>query len=75
MPLKMKIDIVKSAAEAIEKIHHVKYDIIFMDHIMPEVDGVEAAHIIKLLVPSYNDVPIIALTANAIGGAREMFIR
>ncbi|MCM1165410.1 MAG: PocR ligand-binding domain-containing protein [Lachnospiraceae bacterium] len=74
-PLKMRIDTANSAAEAIEKIHHVKYDVIFMDHMMPEVDGVEATHIIRRLVPSYNGVPIIALTANAIGGAREMFIR
>lgn len=74
-PLKMKIDTASSAAEAIEKIHHVKYDLIFMDHMMPEVDGVEATHIIRRLVPSYNDVPIIALTANAIGGAKEMFIK
>lgn len=74
-PLNMNIDVASSAAEAIEKIHYVKYDLIFMDHMMPEVDGVEATHIIRRLVPSYNDVPIIALTANAIGGAREMFIK
>lgn len=74
-PLEMNVDIAASAAEAIEKIHHLKYDLIFMDHMMPEVDGVEATHIIRRLVPSYNDVPIIALTANAIGGAREMFIK
>lgn len=74
-PIKMNIDTAKSAAEAIEMIHHEKYDLIFMDHMMPEVDGVEATHIIRRLVPSYNDVPIIALTANAIGGAKEMFIR
>lgn len=74
-PIKMKIDTAKSAAEAIDMIHHEKYDLIFMDHMMPEVDGVEATHIIRRLVPSYNDVPIIALTANAIGGAKEMFIR
>lgn len=74
-PLHMKIDVASSAAEAIEKIHYVKYDLIFMDHMMPEVDGVEATHIIRRLVPSYNDVPIIALTANAIGGAKEMFIK
>ena len=73
-PLKMKIDVAASAAEAIDKIHYVKYDLIFMDHMMPEVDGIEATHIIRRLVPSYNDVPIIALTANAIGGAKEMFI-
>lgn len=74
-PLKMKIDTSQSAADAIEKIHNAKYDLIFMDHMMPGVDGVEATHIIRRLVPSYNDVPIIALTANAIGSAREMLIR
>ena len=74
-PLQMHVDTAKSAAQAIDMIHDVKYDLIFMDHMMPEVDGVEATHIIRQLVPSYNDVPIIALTANAIGSAREMFIR
>lgn len=74
-PLKMKIDTAKSAAEAIDKIHKEKYDLICMDHMMPEVDGIEATHIIRRLMPSYNDVPIIALTANVVGGAREMFLR
>ena len=73
-PLKMNIDTATSAAEAIDVIHNVKYDLIFMDHMMPEVDGVEATHIIRQLVPSYNDVPILALSANAVGSAREMFI-
>lgn len=72
-PLSMNIDTASSAAEAIEKIHYVKYDLIFMDHMMPGVDGVEATHIIRRLVPSYNDVPIIALTANAIGGAKTNY--
>ncbi len=74
-PLKMNIDTALSAAEAIELVRRQKYDIIFMDHMMPEVDGVEATHIIRKSVPGYDDVPIIALTANAIGGAKEMFIR
>lgn len=74
-PLNMNIDVAKSAGEAIEKIHENKYDLIFMDHMMPEVDGVEATHIIRRMIPSYKDVPIIALTANAIGGAKEMFIK
>ena len=74
-PLKMHIDTATSAAQAIEMIHHIKYDLIFMDHMMPEVDGVEATHIIRRLVPNYNDVPIIALTANAVGGVKEMFIK
>ncbi len=74
-PLRMHTDTAPGAAEAIEAIHKVKYDLIFMDHMMPEVDGIEATHIIRRLVPSYNDIPIIALTANAIGGAKQMFIK
>lgn len=74
-PLRMNIDTASGAAEAIELIHRVQYDLIFMDHMMPEVDGIEATHIIRQLVPSYNDIPIIALTANAIGGAKDMFLK
>ncbi len=74
-PLNMQIDTACSAADAIEKLHKKKYDLIFMDHMMPEVDGVEATHIIRRLMHDYDDVPIIALTANAVSGAREKFIK
>lgn len=74
-PLHMKIDTVESAAACIEALKNKKYDIILMDHMMPEVDGIEATHIIRRLIPGYAEVPIIALTANAVGGAKEMFIR
>ena len=74
-PLGMQVDLAASGAECIEKVRNFRYDIIFMDHMMPEMDGIEAAHIIKQRFPSYADVPIIALTANAAGDAREMFLR
>ena len=74
-PLKMKIDTATGALETIEKVKKVKYDVVFMDHMMPEVDGVETTHIIRRLIVGYEDVPIIALTANAIGGTKEMFLR
>ncbi len=74
-PLNMKVDVAESANACIEKLRGKKYDIIFMDHMMPDVDGIEATHIIRRLVPGYAEVPIIALTANAVGGAREMFIK
>lgn len=73
-PLRMNVDLAGGAAEAIDKIHGTKFDLIFMDHMMPEVDGIEATHIIRRLMPEYQNVPIIALTANAVGGAKEMFI-
>jgi CheY-like chemotaxis protein/HPt (histidine-containing phosphotransfer) domain-containing protein len=73
-PLRMQVDTAESAAQAIEMVCNIKYDLIFMDHMMPEVDGVEATHIIRRMLPSYNETPIIALTANAVSGAKEMFL-
>jgi len=74
-PLDMHVDTACSAAETIEMIKEARYDLIFMDHMMPEVDGVETTRIIRRLMPSYADVPIIALTANVAEGTKEMFIR
>ncbi len=74
-PLNMQVDESTSAKDAIERIKGKKYDLVFMDHMMPHVDGVEATHIIRRMMPQYNDMPIIALTANAIGGTKEMFLR
>lgn len=51
-----------------------KYDLIFMDHMMPEIDGVETTRLIRRFHPEYDDVPIIALTANAVEGTKEMFL-
>lgn len=74
-PLKMKIDTVLSGKEAIAKISVHKYDVILMDHMMPELDGVETTHIIRRFHMEYEDVPIIALTANAVEGTKEMFLK
>ncbi|MGN1179719.1 MAG: PocR ligand-binding domain-containing protein [Suilimivivens sp.] len=74
-PLKMKIDTALSGKEAVEKISAHKYDIVFMDHMMPDMDGVETTHIIRRFHPEYDAVPIIALTANAVGGTMEMFLQ
>ena len=72
-PLNMKVDRANSGKEAIDKIGKIHYDIIFMDHMMPELDGVETTRIIRRFHPDYNDVPIIALTANAVEGTKEKF--
>lgn len=64
-----------SGIEAIEKAASRDYDFIFMDHMMPEMDGVEAMKRIRNMGGSYcTNVPIIALTANAVAGAREALI-
>ena len=61
--------------EAIDIFEVEEFDIIFMDHMMPEMDGVEAMKILKRRSRDMKRAPvIIALTANAVSGAREMFL-
>lgn len=72
---KMYIDTASSGREAIEKYRKNEYDIVFMDHMMPEMDGVEAMKRLREVAADQGRVlKIIALTANAISGAREMFL-
>ncbi|MGL6196294.1 MAG: ATP-binding protein [Thermoguttaceae bacterium] len=68
------IDTAISGRDAIQKVRQNTYDIIFMDHMMPEMDGLEATKQIRLLGEQYEKLPIIALSANAVQGAREMFL-
>ncbi len=64
-----------SGKEALQKLETMEYDFVFMDHMMPEMDGVETLHSIRQKPGNYfKNVPVIALTANAIGGVREMFL-
>jgi len=70
-PYELKIETADSGHEAIEKIRSGKlYDIVFMDHMMPIMDGIEATTILREL--GYTR-PIVALTANAVVGQAEMF--
>ena len=77
-PLKMQITTANSGKKAIELMQQQRFDLVFMDHMMPEMDGVETTKMIRNLSKEkwdyYDTVPIVALTANAIGGAREMFL-
>ena len=64
-----------SGSEAIEMVHKTKFNMIFMDHMMPEMDGVEATRIIREECGLNGQAPvIIALTANAMTGVRERFL-
>ncbi len=70
-----KIDLVKSGKDAIAKVEEVDYDIIFMDHMMPGMDGVETTKIVRRICKNKGRQPVIlALTANVIKGAQEMFL-
>jgi signal transduction histidine kinase/CheY-like chemotaxis protein len=72
---KSHVDTCTSGAAAISMVQNKHYDIVFMDHMMPEMDGVEAARAIRALEGDYyKNLPIIALTANAIMGMKEMFL-
>lgn len=72
---RMNVDTATSGIEAISKSEKNHYDIIFMDHMMPQMDGVEAAkRIMQLDTGDEEKTFIVALTANAVSGAREMFL-
>jgi signal transduction histidine kinase/FixJ family two-component response regulator/HPt (histidine-containing phosphotransfer) domain-containing protein len=77
-PYGMKMDMVTSGKEAINLIRSgaVRYDAVFMDHMMPGMDGVEATHIIRSEIGTdyAKNITIIALTANSILGSEEMFL-
>ncbi|MCL2835030.1 MAG: ATP-binding protein, partial [Treponema sp.] len=78
-PYGMQIDCVTSGQEAIDAIRrdNIRYNAVFMDHMMPGMDGIEATRIIREDIGTdyAKTVPIIALTANAIVGNEEMFLR
>jgi CheY-like chemotaxis protein len=72
---RMQVDICDNGRTAIAKVKAVHYDLIFMDHMMPGMDGIEAMTRIRALGGDYfKRVPIIALTANALSGMEEMFL-
>ncbi len=70
----IEVDICLSGKEAIERCKDTSYDIVFLDHMMPGFDGVETLRRIREINNgAYEDLPVVALTANTISGAREMF--
>jgi CheY-like chemotaxis protein len=72
----MVVESAESGKESISKFENNDYDVIFMDHMMPEMDGVDAMKIIRRIAARTHKSPVmIALTANALSGSREMFIR
>jgi signal transduction histidine kinase/CheY-like chemotaxis protein len=75
-PYKMGVDRANSGVESIEMVKRQRYDLVLMDHMMPDMDGIETAAAIRAWEETRDEqkVPIIALTANAISGMKEMFL-
>ena len=70
----MQIDTASSGMEAVEKVKGTDYDIVFMDHMMPEMDGIDTTRAIRELGGKFEKLTIIALTANAVGEVRNLFL-
>ena len=75
-PLHMQIDMADSGKRALQMAAEKKYHIIFMDHMMPVMDGIETTERLRQMEDEYyHTVPIVALTANALMDAREKFAK
>ncbi len=75
LPYRLKVTMASSGPEALEKLNAPEFDCVFLDHMMPDMDGVETLHKLRQKPGLYyQSLPVIAFTANAIGGAREMFM-
>jgi signal transduction histidine kinase/CheY-like chemotaxis protein len=74
LPYKLGLDTCLSGERAIAMVKQKHYDLIFMDHMMPGMDGVETTAALRDLEDG-NAIPVIALTANAVSGMREMFLK
>ena len=73
---RMKITTADSGRKCLALVEKERYHMIFMDHMMPDMDGIETLHEIRKLTDSPNkDTPVIALTANALSGAREGYLK
>jgi CheY-like chemotaxis protein/anti-sigma regulatory factor (Ser/Thr protein kinase) len=72
----IQADTALSGEEALEKVQTTSYDLVFMDHMMPEMDGTETTERIRALDGArFKTIPIIALSANAVSGARKLFLQ
>ena len=75
-PMQMQIDTADSGETALSLLQEKTYDIIFMDHFMPGMDGVEATQKIRAMEGNSNQhQPIVALTADAMAGVKEKLLQ
>ncbi len=72
---KVSIDTGESGLVALEKVKKNRYDLILLDHMMPEMDGIETLEQLRKMDHMCKGVPVVVLTANAIAGAKENYIK
>ncbi|MBR5381304.1 MAG: response regulator, partial [Oscillospiraceae bacterium] len=70
----IKLDTCQSGAECLERLRQERYDVVLLDHMMPEMDGVETLHFAQK-IENARGVPFIVFTANVITGVRERFLK
>lgn len=73
---KVMVDEAAGGMDCIKMAARKQYDIIFLDHMMPDLDGIETLHRLRKIADGPNhSTPVVALTANAVSGAREMYLK
>lgn len=73
---RINVDTATSGQEAIDLVRKNEYDVIFLDHLMPEMDGPETLFKMRAMTDNRSaDTPVISLTANAVSGAREEYLK
>ncbi len=70
----VQFDYVLSGKDCLKKIANTHYDLIFLDHLMPEMDGIETIDHIRKMGAEFENLPVIALTANVMSGAKERYM-
>jgi CheY-like chemotaxis protein/HPt (histidine-containing phosphotransfer) domain-containing protein len=74
-PYKMQVDCCTSGAEALRLVQEKVYDLVFMDHMMPDMNGIETLQAIRALDGAYFEaLPVVVLTANAMKGMRQEYL-
>lgn len=74
-PYEMEVDTASSGSEALRMVQEKAYDLVFMDHMMPDMDGVDTTKNIRALEDEkFKKLTIVALTANAVSGTKEMLV-
>lgn len=72
---KLQIDTALSAAEGLKLIRQHSYQLLLIDHMMPEMDGIEMLQHVKTMDGGiYKDIPAVAITANALSGAKQTYL-